>query len=110
MHEEKFVDAIYGLQIPGVHIGTIEHAETAFPSDQPLELAEFLVIYRSWEPQNIMSSYVGGGTTLGAFMKTLVFGHAKEDTPPHPSSTDNSSSHRPGTAPTSTSAGMRSSL
>lgn len=98
IHEGTFVDSIHGLKITGVYVGTIEHAGRDFPSHHLTDLSEFLAICRSWQPPNITDDYVGGGKVLDAFMKTLLFGHAKENMTPLPRSKDNAAPHRPGSA------------
>lgn len=95
-YEASFVDDIHGLQVTGVRVGMIEEVGNAFPCDHDVGLSEFLAICRSWEPPNIMDDYVGGGKALDAFMKTLVCGQMREDSPAHPSTAPGVGPHRLG--------------
>jgi hypothetical protein len=99
-HEGSFLDTVHRIQIAGVHACTVQHVGMAFPSNQVIDLSQYLALCRSWEPANTMDDYVGGSKAINAFMEILVSGHVREDMPPHPRSTENAAPHRPGSAPT----------
>ena len=81
-HDGYFSSSGKALHVMGIAVDDIKHLGESVPHTAMLN--DILHICRMWEPSKLSSAaYIGGGTMMDAFVKTLVCGEVQEDRPPN---------------------------